>query len=68
MMKVAAYIVEGHGDAVSGLHPSILEEEDNFETIRESCPGINKDISYEEFCVILRTILDDDVMEINSLK
>lgn len=50
------------------LHPSILEEEDNFETIRESCPGIKKDISYEEFCVILRTILDDDVMEINSLK
>lgn len=50
------------------LHPSILEDEDNFETIRESCPGIKKDISYEEFCVILRTILDDDVMEINSLK
>lgn len=32
------------------LHPSILHDQSNFETIRESCPGIPKDISYEDFC------------------
>lgn len=32
------------------LHPAILIDRDNFETIRSSCPGIAKDISYEEFC------------------
>lgn len=32
------------------LHPSILLDRDNFETIRDSCPGIGKAISYEEFC------------------
>jgi Fe-S-cluster containining protein len=32
------------------LHPSILESRQNFEIIKESCPGINRDLSYEEFC------------------
>jgi uncharacterized protein len=31
------------------LHPSILIDRTNLETIRESCPGINQEISYEEF-------------------
>ena len=41
------------------LHPSILSDENNFETIRESCPGINKEISYEKFCRILKTLLEN---------
>lgn len=40
------------------LHPSILSDENNFETIRESCPGINKEISYKEFCQILKNLLE----------
>lgn len=32
------------------LHPSIFETKDNFEIIKESCPGINREISYAEFC------------------
>lgn len=42
------------------LHPSILTDRLNFETIRESCPGINRDLSYEEFCSILRCLLAGD--------
>jgi uncharacterized protein len=34
------------------LHPSIMSDSANFEAIRTSCPGINQDISYEEFCEI----------------
>jgi len=41
------------------LHPSILSDENNFRTIRESCPGINKDLSYMEFCEILEQLLDE---------
>ena len=41
------------------LHPSILGDENNFKTIRESCPGINQEISYEEFCRILQEIMDE---------
>ncbi len=40
------------------LHPSILSDRNNFETIRESCPGINKEITYEEFCRILKKIMN----------
>ena len=40
------------------LHPSLLTDENNFETIKESCPGMNQRISYEEFCLILRSIMD----------
>jgi Fe-S-cluster containining protein len=32
------------------LHPAILLDRHNFEVIRDSCPGIGKDISYEDFC------------------
>lgn len=42
------------------LHPSILADHSNFETIRESCPGIKRDLSYEDFCAILRTLLNRD--------
>lgn len=40
------------------LHPSILTDRNNFATIRDSCPGINKERSYEEFCQILRQLID----------
>ena len=40
------------------LHPSILADKNNFETIRNSCPGINKEMSYEKFCVILQQLID----------
>ena len=38
------------------LHPSILLDSDNLKTIRESCPGITRDLSYEAFCRKLREI------------
>ena len=41
------------------LHPSILSDENNFNTIRESCPGINKEISYEAFCLVLKEIMNE---------
>lgn len=40
------------------LHPSILSDKNNFETIRESCPGINSDMNYDEFCHILKQLTD----------
>lgn len=39
------------------LHPSILSDENNLRTIRESCPGINKTLSHGEFCKILQQLL-----------
>ena len=42
------------------LHPSILTDENNFRTIRESCPGIKQDLSWEEFCAIFRQLLEQD--------
>lgn len=42
------------------LHPSILSDENNFKTIRDSCPGMNKDLSYDEFCAILKELLDEE--------
>jgi hypothetical protein len=39
------------------LHPSILEDRSNFEIIKQSCPGINQEMSYEKFCDNLRTLL-----------
>ncbi len=39
------------------LHPSILDDINNYHTIAESCPGINTAISYEEFCEVLKKIL-----------
>lgn len=32
------------------LHPSILLDSTNLTTIRESCPGLDKEISYDDFC------------------
>ena len=40
------------------LHPSILESRENFEIIKESCPGINRNISYEEFCRTFSQLFD----------
>ena len=40
------------------LHPSILTDRNNYETIRDSCPGINREISYEDFCEILQQLTD----------
>ncbi len=39
------------------LHPAILGDENNFITIRESCPGLNQDLPYQEFCSILRELM-----------
>lgn len=41
------------------LHPSLLSDESNFLTIRESCPGINQEMGYAEFCQILRRIMEE---------
>lgn len=41
------------------LHPSILADRNNFETIRASCPGLNGELSYEEFCARFRQLLGD---------
>lgn len=40
------------------LHPSLLTDENNFKTIKASCPGINPHVSYEEFCRILKAIME----------
>jgi hypothetical protein len=42
------------------LHPSILHDKNNFETIKSSCPGIAKNMGYEEFCDKLKTLLHSD--------
>ena len=39
------------------LHPSILNDESNFTTIADSCPGIKQEIGYAEFCRVLKKIL-----------
>ncbi|MBC8207936.1 MAG: YkgJ family cysteine cluster protein [Desulfobulbaceae bacterium] len=39
------------------LHPSILNDVNNFQTIKASCPGINQEIAYEEFCRILKELM-----------
>lgn len=64
------FYVENQGCSVHGgrpwrcgqwpLHPSILTDRYNFETIRESCPGLNSRLTYEEFCAILRQLLQDN--------
>ena len=41
------------------LHPAILLDEANFTAIAASCPGINKNLDYQHFAAILRTILED---------
>ena len=31
------------------LHQSMLDDEENFKIIKESCPGINREFSYDDF-------------------
>lgn len=42
------------------LVPALLEDENNYLIIRESCPGINKELSYQEFREILARLVGDD--------
>ena len=41
------------------LIPALLEDENNFLIIRESCPGINKELSYQEFREIMVRLLGE---------
>ena len=41
------------------LHHSMLDDRENHEIIKESCPGISRDLSYEDFCNKLSVMLDD---------
>lgn len=41
------------------LHPSILTDEANFSAIRESCPGISRQLSYDEFKARLAVYLEE---------
>lgn len=45
------------------LHPSMLEDQGNYEIIKESCPGINRDMSYEDFCEKLSAFLDIEMIK-----
>ena len=36
------------------FHEAILKDRENFEIIKESCPGINQKASYETFCKIVK--------------
>jgi len=42
------------------LVPALLDDENNFNIIGESCPGINKELTYEEFKEILAKYLKAD--------
>ncbi|CAK8715862.1 YkgJ family cysteine cluster protein [Candidatus Electrothrix laxa] len=42
------------------LHPSILSDENNFFTIRESCPGINQDLNWVDFCSIFNQLMEQE--------
>lgn len=44
------------------LHPSMLADKSNYETIRASCPGINAEISCEEFRRILQELIDEQTI------
>lgn len=41
------------------LHPSILIDKSNFTAISDSCPGIDKELGYEEFCTRFRLFLEE---------
>lgn len=45
------------------LHPAILDDENNFITIKESCPGINQEISYSRFCSILQQLIETGIVQ-----
>lgn len=40
------------------LHPSMLDDENNYLTITASCPGLNKQLSYKRFCSIFQVLLE----------
>lgn len=42
------------------LVPALLNDENNFLIIRQSCPGINRDLSYEEFRKILVRLIGEE--------
>lgn len=42
------------------LHPSMLDSRGNYEIIKESCPGIKREVTYEDFCRKLAALLDSD--------
>ena len=42
------------------LHPSILEDQGNFEIIKKSCPGINRELSYDDFCKKFSKLLNQN--------
>ena len=45
------------------LHPSILDDESNFSAIQDSCPGLNGDLSYREFCKKFMKHLETESMD-----
>jgi len=45
------------------LVPALLQDRSNYSTISESCPGINKELSYESFCRLLRDYLEEKNQE-----
>lgn len=42
------------------LVPALLDDENNFLIIRESCPGINRELSYQEFRKILARLIGSE--------
>ena len=42
------------------LVPALLDDENNFLIIRESCPGINRELSYQEFREIMARLLGEE--------
>ncbi|WP_446009972.1 YkgJ family cysteine cluster protein [Candidatus Electrothrix sp.] len=49
------------------LHPSMLDEETNFYTIRESCPGLNQELNWEEFSRIFKQLLEQEEQQQKKL-
>jgi len=44
------------------LHPSMLSDRDNYEVIRKSCPGINSELGYEDFCRIFTELIKTETI------
>ncbi len=44
------------------MHPSMIADENNYKTISESCPGLNKEISYEDFCRIFKELINEQTI------
>ncbi len=42
------------------LHPAILKDKANFETIKESCPGMLKNVNYEDFCRTMSELTENE--------